>query len=204
MAPGRDRERERHPDDARQLGHDLTGRVAGVEFAAANPGRFGRAFFFSEPSSVDVDAPGAVFLKPSTLTLLAWVRASQSPGAYRYIAAEGARACIASQYALYTGASGGLAFYIDDGQTEYISPDAGQGIWDGNWHAVAGTFDGQAVRLYVDGAQIGTGTPAATTIGYPAEALSTDFQIGYYPGGGSCPHPGSQARSTRCASTRGP
>ena len=33
-------------------------------------------------------------------------------------------------------------------------------VWDGKWHHVAGTFDGSTVRLYVDGVQVGTGTPA--------------------------------------------
>ena len=35
---------------------------------------------------------------------------------------------------------------------------------DGNWHAVAGTFDGQTVRLYVDGTEVGHGSPAPGAI----------------------------------------
>src|SRR5205823_14394762 len=34
------------------------------------------------------------------------------------------------------------------------SPDAGTGIWDGKWHHVAGTYDGAALRLYVDGHEV--------------------------------------------------
>ena len=39
-------------------------------------------------------------------------------------------------------------------------------VWDGTWHHVAGTYDGAAVRFYVDGAQVGTGTPASGPIVY--------------------------------------
>ena len=55
----------------------------------------------------------------------------------------------------------GLEFYISQngGLTYAISPDAGAGIWDGNWHFVVGTYDGLNVRLYVDGKQVGNGTP---------------------------------------------
>ena len=41
------------------------------------------------------------------------------------------------------------------------SPDTGTGVWDSNWHFAVGTNDGNSVRLYVDGKQIGTGTALA-------------------------------------------
>ncbi len=39
-------------------------------------------------------------------------------------------------------------------------------MWDGRWHHAAGTFDGTTVRMFVDGRQIGTGSPAGTAIAY--------------------------------------
>jgi hypothetical protein len=39
-------------------------------------------------------------------------------------------------------------------------------IWDGAWHHVVGTYDGSRVRLSVDGAQVGDGTPATFSIAY--------------------------------------
>ena len=125
-------------------------------------------------------SPVAV-LAPQNVTLLAWVRRSGSPGNYKYILAKGARQCSASSYALESGPSGGLVFYIDDGAQAHTSPDAGQGVWDGKWHMVAGSFDGSAVRLYVDGVEVGSGTAAKTSIGYAAATTSTDFTFGYYP-----------------------
>ena len=59
---------------------------------------------------------------------------------------------MASSYALYTGSNGGLRFYVSDGGAgASLSPAAGPELWDGQWHAVAGTFDGQTVRFYLDG-----------------------------------------------------
>jgi beta-galactosidase len=54
-------------------------------------------------------------------------------------------------------------------------------VWDGNWHLVAGTYDGASVRLYVDGAQIGAGTPTSLVIGYTG-LDHTNFDIGAYRG----------------------
>ncbi|MCA1708687.1 MAG: LamG domain-containing protein, partial [Actinobacteria bacterium] len=49
------------------------------------------------------------------------------------------------------------------------------GIWDGHWHAVAGTYDGAAVRLYADGIEVGSGTPATATVDY--SLAQTDLTI---------------------------
>ena len=43
-------------------------------------------------------------------------------------------------------------------------------MWNNTWHNAAGTFDGSKVRLYIDGKQVGSGTPvpAGTAISYTA------------------------------------
>ena len=168
-------------------------------------GRFGNAFTFSAANAngAVVAQPGAI-LAPQNVTLLAWVKRSGSPGNYKYILAKGARQCSAASYALESGPSGGLVFYIDDGTQAHTSPDAGQGVWDGKWHMVAGTFDGSAVRLYVDGGEIGSGTAAKTSIGYAAAATSTDFTFGLYPASRVASASSGTGASTKRASTRAP
>jgi hypothetical protein len=151
------------------------------------PGRFDNALEFTGAnlSEAVVQGPEPA-LQPEDVTVLAWVRRSGSPGEFRYVMADGARACSAASYALETGSGGGLVFYVDEGPAVHMSPDAGTSVWDGNWHMVAGTFDGLTVRLYVDGAQVGTGTAAATTIDYGAATTSSAFVIGDYPGAAGC------------------
>ena len=45
--------------------------------------------------------------------------------------------------------------------------------------AVAGTFDGQTVRFYLDGLQVGSGTAASAPVGYALD--NDDFVLGRYP-----------------------
>lgn len=140
-------------------------------------GRFGSAFSFNGESQVRVS--GSPTLEPAGVTVVAWVKRSDTPGPFRYIVAKGGRGCGLSSYALYTGADGGLQFYVSDGASASLSPAAAPGVWDGAWHAVAGTFDGQTVRLYVDGLQVGDGTAASAPLRYGLD--SDALLIGQYP-----------------------
>lgn len=159
-------------------GHGLDGTVApGTTLVA---GRFASAFNFDAFDGGRVRVPRSAALEPSAVTVLAWVKRAGSPGLYKYVAAKGANGCVASSYALYTGSSGGMRFYVTDGGAgAWLSPSAGPELWDGQWHAIAGTFDGQAVRFYLDGQQIGSGTAAGAPVGYGVG--NGDFDIGQYP-----------------------
>jgi beta-galactosidase len=116
------------------------------------------------------------------VTVMAWVRGSGYSGPNAYIVSKGAEECFGASYALYTGDSGGLVFYVTDGVTLNFSPDAGFSLWNGDWHLVAGTYDGHMVRLYVDGVEVGEGTEA--TIGGINYNLGDNgrFYIGAYRG----------------------
>ena len=145
-------------------------------------GRFDGALSFDGNSGA-VDVPDSSAFEPAkTLSISAWVNASQSPGDYRYIVSKGANGCLTASYGLYTGPNGGLIFYVSqDGLTGTWSPDAGTGVWNGQWHNVVGTYDGTTVRLYVDGVQVGSGTPATSSIVYGLPT-SNDLEIGDYAG----------------------
>lgn len=171
-----------HPAaDSSGHGNDLT--IQGAD--ANDTGRFGYAFSFAGGDALR--RTQATGLEPQAVTVTAWVRAAASPGSLKYVVAKGDDACGAASWALYTGtmgAGGGLRFYVYDGTTPHLSPSIdGASIWNGQWHAVAGTFDGSTVRFYVDGVQIGAGTPAQTNIAYALP--NRDFTIGDYTS--SCP-----------------
>ena len=127
------------------------------------------------------DAPA---LEPDGVTVIARVRGT-GVGSYRYVVAKGALQCETASYGLYTGANGGLRFYVSDGLNYTLSNDAGQGVWDGAWHTVIGAYDGGRLRLWVDGRQVGEPVAVDVTIGY---GLPTDdaFYIGTY--AGPCPN----------------
>jgi hypothetical protein len=120
-------------------------------------------------------------LEPTNISVGAVVRATGSPGAYRYVVSKGALGCVTASYGLYTGRDGGLIFYVSNGTQYVLSADAGAQLWDGAWHVVLGTFDGGRVRLFVDGKEVGTGTPTSISLryGFP---YTDDFYIGDYRG----------------------
>ena len=113
-------------------GNGLDATIVGTSVA----GRFGNAFSFSAANAngAVVAQPGAI-LAPQNVTLLAWIKRSGSPGAYKYVLAKGARQCAAASYALESGPSGGLVFYIDDGTQEHTSPMRARasGTANGTW-----------------------------------------------------------------------
>ena len=148
--------------------------------ATITPGRVGQAFTFDGLND-HVLVPHAENLEPTHVTVAAWVRGT-SQGTFRYIVTKSTPTFGGSPYALYTGTNGGLTFYIHDDITNVGSPPASSSIWDGNWHHVVGTFDLNHVRLYVDGVEIGSGTPTTRAIDYEFVDAGRDLVIGNYLG----------------------
>jgi hypothetical protein len=131
--------------------------------AAIPDGRFGGAFRFG--GSTAGFAGDFAPLRSATVTVAAWVRARRAPGPYRYVVSQGGSGCSYASYGLYTGDAPGLRFYVWNGAV-MLSPSSPGTVWDGAWHLVTGTYDGVAVRLYVDARQVGAGTPATGPIVY--------------------------------------
>jgi Concanavalin A-like lectin/glucanases superfamily len=126
-----------------------------------------------------VEVRNAAVLEPAAITVEVWARACKlSPNGY--LVSKGAQERVSS-YCLTTGESSGLTFRVFDGKQEYLSPDAGPELWNGGWHHVAGTYDGQAVRLFVDGTEVGSGMPASAPIQYGL-ATHNDLNIGAFRG----------------------
>lgn len=143
---------------------------------------FGSALRFDGNDFVRI--PDSSDLESQNLTVSAWVRADASPGQLKYVMAKGqAGPCLASSYGMYTGYNGGLQFYVYDGSGTaagfHFSPEADASqVWDGRWHHVAGTYDGQTVRFFLDGNQIRNGTPSTAPVAY--DLPSGDGLIGAY------------------------
>jgi hypothetical protein len=162
-------------------GHGNNGTLGGgVQWVA---GHSGRALSF-DGSTGQVQVSDQPSLEPAQITVQAWIKRTGSPGNFKYIVAKGASGCQSGSYGLYSGPNGGLMFYVATATASGLayaqSPDAGTGVWDGNWHLVAGTFDGSTIRLYLDGSQVGTGTAWNNPISYGLPD-SNNLLIGNYP-----------------------
>jgi Concanavalin A-like lectin/glucanases superfamily len=178
-------------------GSDYTEDVSGNGLALTSPantmrfgtesGKFGGYLASTNTTTLEVNSP---LLAPPQVTLLAWVKESGDPGPLHYIAGRGddGGTCGGSSYALYTGYSGdpGLHFYVRAGESNVLTdapPDSS--VFDGNWHLVAGTYDGSNVRLYVDGSQVGPAKPAAG-ITYTSPITDPTFYVDGYPPAAGC------------------
>ena len=151
---------------------DIVGENHGTMVGASyvTPGWISDAFSFDGVEGRYVNVPASSTLESQTITVEAWVRSDPpSSGEVTYILSKGAKFCMGTSYAFNTHL-GGLTFFVYDGTTGYgyevKSPNAGVGVWDSNWHHIAGTYDGAFVRLYVDGEEIGDGTPTDVAIAY--------------------------------------
>ena len=127
-----------------------------------------------------VTIPRSRWLEPRHVTLELWVRLLGGEPGFRYLAIKGNHDCLCGSYALYRGGNNGIYFYVCDGTFYTVSPNGGSSVWDGEWHHVAGTYDGTAVRIYVDGEQVGTGALTSLEIGYGLN-ISNDLYIGANP-----------------------
>jgi Concanavalin A-like lectin/glucanases superfamily len=174
--------------DATGLGHD--GGLGSSTGPDGNDpswiaGRFGSGLRFLGDRDQHVLLRKPSGLQPTRITVDAWVRRLGTPGRWRYVVSSGAVGCDFASYGLYTGFNGGLAFYVSDADHFVLSPElADDAVWDGSWHRAVGTYDGQHVRLYVDGTQVGAGTPSTLTIAYGSNA---NAYLGTYHG--SCERP---------------
>ncbi len=147
-------------------------------------GKVGGALNFNTGGGADyIYVPNDASLEPTHITLEMWVRAPSHPGSFSYALAKGGNACIHAGYEMFTFATGGLFFgFTSASATTNVSNDTGAGIWDGQWHHLAGTYDEQFQRVYVDGVEVGSGIPLTEAIGYGLPTHN-DLYIGAYVGG---------------------
>jgi hypothetical protein len=162
-------------EGAGTIAYDSVGTNHGDIYGATwTAGILGSALNFDGDDYVLV--PRSDSLEPAHITVEACVKRSDSPGSYRYIVGKYLAGGWGS-YGLYSGAAGGLSFYIGDSSYFVLSPGVSSSeIWDGRCHHVAGTYDGSKVRLYLDGVEVGTGTPTTISIYY----TEGDLSIGRY------------------------
>lgn len=101
-------------------------------------------------------------VKTNRITVATWI--NPSTGARGDLVTCWLQGTSQSQFNLLYGLSANRpAFYISDGAALYNSGDSGLLMTVGNWHFVVGTFDGVAVRVFVDG-RIGASTATSPVL----------------------------------------
>lgn len=166
----------RAEDDATDAAGDNDGTpTGGAGFAA---GFVGRAFTFSgDAQHVEVPNGPALQLR-SAITLEGWVQAPSPPASYAGIAGTWDDATGANRTYLFWVLNGALDFVISPDGASYQRATAPTPLAVGRWTHVAGTYDGNAIRIYVDGAKVAE-TPMTGAIAVNA----LPFTIGRTQGG---------------------
>jgi predicted RNA-binding Zn-ribbon protein involved in translation (DUF1610 family) len=145
------------PADANGRVHDESGAGNDGEVFGAQwvpDGRFGGAYQFHITNLTDrIVIPNSDTLNPDHVTVSAWIKAAGNSGFWRRILDKDCH----NAYCLDLGGDlngkahrGKLQFEIGIGYME--QPD--RVLDDGQWHHVAGSYDGQTMRCYVDGLEV--------------------------------------------------
>ncbi len=146
------------------------GEGSGKTRPGGNQGILGRGQGFQLTHSITV--AGSATLKPAGgLCISAWVRMDGMDSLGGEIATLG------ESYGLRAGPDGHIRFYLDHGGTSgFTDLDAGDtaSLADGNWHLVTGTYDGQIMRVFLDGGEHMSTGPRKPL----AYSRGNDFHIG--------------------------
>ena len=122
-------------------------------------GKFDGAMEFGGQDMVTVDDDNALDLEE--FTIAAWVNIPKVSGAWQIIASKEHRNPTGRNYGLFGHINSGVVHYSFTTNSGWKSFDAKTVVTDGDWHHVAGTYDGSDFKLYLDGAvdaQVSPGT----------------------------------------------
>ena len=139
-----------------QSGQHNDGQAVGVKWVADGH-RGGGAEF--GPGESRVRVPNNASLNPPQFTLAAWIKTSRKDGIWRKIFDKGTWNTAVGQDGYSLGMGGDYNGKSAQGQVcvgvFHGSAGSKRQVTDGEWHHVAGAFDGSTLQVYVDGAATG-------------------------------------------------
>ncbi|WP_026361035.1 glycoside hydrolase family 2 TIM barrel-domain containing protein [Amycolatopsis nigrescens] len=147
-------------------GNDIMAHLSGLPELV--DGHRGKAISLSGLDDfVEVYRDRKLDLTGKALTLDAWVKPAK-PWAGRYsFVSKGDH-----QYSLQMVDEQTLEFFVHSGTWRAVQAKVPPGFYE-NWHRVSGTYDGTALRLYIDGAEV-----ASAPFDGPIDASSGEVNIG--------------------------
>ena len=135
-----------------------------VNDATFAPGKVGQAFSFDgDGDSVEIADPGPRSnLDISSFTLDAWINVPSTRPVYQTVVAKTTAVSGGHQrnYGLFVSRSGGMfpdltpgsiSLSFTSGTSKYHRVQGMTVVTDGQWHYVAGTYDGLDLRVFIDG-----------------------------------------------------
>jgi uncharacterized repeat protein (TIGR01451 family) len=141
-------------------GQGNNGTCTGIACPTAGvSGKFGKAAQFDGVNDVISAGNPAVLRLTGALSLAGWFKTTAPVGNYRALVSKWHTGPTNASY-LLGWETGGLRFCLSNG-TRMICANSGQAYNNGQWHHVAGTWNGTTATIYVDGAAVNA-TPDGT------------------------------------------
>ncbi|MGW6445259.1 glycoside hydrolase family 2 TIM barrel-domain containing protein [Lentzea sp. NPDC055074] len=153
-------------------GNDITALLSGAPKLV--DGHRGKALSLSGLDDfVEVYRDRGLDITGTALTLDAWVRPGAWTGQFPIIAKGD------HQWTLKMKNETTLEFFVHSGTWRAVQAKVPADFY-GKWHRVSGTYDGTALRLYIDGAEVGT-LPFTGAIDYSAADVNIgrDFEMSW-------------------------
>lgn len=172
---------EGNPNDS--VGTNHGSLVGGTTYTA---GKVGQAFNLNGTNAgVTIPHNSNLNLNPGGFSAEFWMKANASPTSQALVVDKSHGFVDSAGWAFQSNpAANRLSWFVGaggGGSTNFIGVESTVNPFDGNFHHIAGTWDGTSLRLYVDGVLQGT-------IPFSAPVNNTrPMNIGYAWGGGS-PH----------------
>jgi hypothetical protein len=152
---------------------------AGTKNGTFVAGKWGNGLLHQGTSN-GLTVPSSAALEPTRdLTVMAWVKGT-SATANRVVLSKGAWLTCADASYDFDTYQGGIRFEVNTipGGLQQTDPIASASIWNGQWHAVAGSYDASRLKLYLDGNLVSNKPAAAENIDYGSTTQSTDLRTG--------------------------
>jgi hypothetical protein len=151
-----------------------------------------RFFNTGDITTAYVSVPDNAVMDSTSVTVGMDFNSASAPAVNTWIVAKDSTINPPS-YGFKTNASGNLiCSSTDNFNNQIASPASGAGVWDGNWHRAVCTVDTATtikIHLFIDGAEVGTGTSYPNPIGYSGASILSM--------GGSTSNPGAIIKLAR-------
>lgn len=159
--------------DASGNGHD--GVLVGATLTTDRFGNPDKAYFFDGINADRIVIPNDPALSPAQLSLVAWIKPVESAHNSQIIIHNFSAIGIYGGYEIaFRYPEKRIVFGLYRSQPDYSWVDIDFNFVADNWHLLVGTYDGQTMRLYVDGVPLGT---IVNTQGY-VESIQDSMTIG--------------------------
>ncbi|MBI5847213.1 MAG: hypothetical protein HZB31_04570 [Nitrospirae bacterium] len=154
-------------------GNSNTGTISGGAVFNASGKADAAAGFNGTTAYVDFGSSNTL-CPPHGVTLETWIKINSGASGSMYIAGNTDETTLTG-YGLFVQANGTVAFKIGDGSWHTVAGTTV--LTQGLWYHIAGSYDGEKLRLYINGLQDNEAASGALTIKY-----QNSFRAAYHPG----------------------